>query len=101
MTKIIEKDGYTFKVKINIDIYGTEYTIEVKKKFLWFHVWATIDSYDSWLCPVKISSNPEHIVQFIQGNIDKYIEAKNSVAEINNYLENWSKNEYYIKSKMS
>lgn len=92
MTKIIEKDGYTFKVKVDADIYNIQYVIKTKKKFLWFYIWVTIDSYDSCLfVPLKISHDSKTIIQSIQEKIDQYIATKNNFAEISNYLENWSK----------
>jgi hypothetical protein len=90
MTKIIEKDGYTFKVNINADNLGIQCNVKVKKKFLLFYIWITIYSYDSCMRSVKISST-QAVIQFIQESIDKYIESRNYITEIANYLENWSR----------
>lgn len=90
MTKIIEKDGYTFKVNINADNLGVQCDVKVKKKFLLFYIWITIYSYDSCMRSVKISST-QAVIQFIQESIDKYIESRNYITEIANYLENWSR----------
>lgn len=90
MTKIIEKDGYTFKVNINADNLGVQCEIKVKKKFLLFYIWTTIYSYDSYMRSIKIS-HTQVVVQFIQESIDKYIESRNNITEIANYLENWSR----------
>lgn len=87
MTKIIEKDGYIFKVNINADGLGVQCDVKVKKKFLW----TTIYSYDSYMSSIKISCASKSVIQFIQESIDKYIESRNSITEINNYLENWSR----------
>lgn len=87
MTKIIEKDGYIFKVNINADGLGVQCDVKVKKKFLW----TTIYSYDSYMSSIKISCVSKSVIQFIQESIDKYIESRNSITEITNYLENWSR----------
>lgn len=91
MRKIIEKDGYIFKVNINTDGLEVQYDVKVKKKFLLFYIWTTIYSYDSYMSSVKISCTPATIIRFIQESIDKYIESRNSITVITNYLENWSK----------
>lgn len=91
MTKIIEKDGYTFKVNINADSLGVQCEVKVKEKFLLFYIWTTIYSYDSYMSSVKISRTPKTVVQFIQESIDRYIESRNNITEIANYLENWSR----------
>lgn len=85
MTKIIEKDGYTFKVNINADNLGVQCKVKVKKKFLLFYIWTTIRSYDVYMSATQI------VIQFIQESIDKYIESRNYITEIANYLENWSR----------
>ena len=85
MTKIIEKNGYTFKVNINADNLGVQCEVKVKKKFLLFYIWTTIRSYDSYMNATQI------VIQFIQESIDKYIESRNYITEIANYLENWSR----------
>lgn len=87
MTKIIKKEGYTFKVNINADSLGVQCDVKVKKKFLW----TTIRSYDSYMSSVKISCAPKAVIQFIQESIDKYIESRNNITEIANYLKNWSR----------
>ena len=91
MRKIIEKDGYIFKVNINTDGLEVQYDVKVKKKFLLFYIWTTIYSYDSYMSSAKISCTPATIIRFIQESIDKYIESRNSITVITNYLENWSK----------
>ena len=85
MTKIIEKNGYTFKVNINADNLGVQCEVKVKEKFLLFYIWTTIRSYDSYMNATQI------VIQFIQESIDKYIESRNYITEIANYLENWSR----------
>lgn len=85
MTKIIEKNGYTFKVNINADNLGVQCEVKVKKKFLLFYIWTTIRSYDSYMNATQI------VIQFIQESIDKYIESRNNITEIANYLENRSR----------
>lgn len=91
MRKIIEKDGYIFKVNINTDGSEVQCDVKVKKKFLLFYIWTTIYSYDSCMSSVKFSCNPEVVIRFIQESIDKYIESRNNITVITNYLENWSK----------
>lgn len=91
MTKIIEKDGYIFKVNINTDGLGVQCDVKVKKKFLWTTIYS-YDSYiDSYRSSIKISCVSKSVIQFIQESIDKYIESRNSITEITNYLENWSR----------
>lgn len=91
MRKIIEKDGYIFKVNINTDGLGIQCDVKAKKKFLLFYIWTTIYSYNSCMSSVKFSCNPEVVIRFIQESIDKYIESRNNITVITNYLENWSK----------
>ena len=89
MTKITEKDGYTFKINIdNINKYGVYYNIKVKKKFLCFHIWVKIDQYNPNYS-IRISCTTKNIVDRIQKEINEYIESRNKVSEITKYLESW------------
>lgn len=86
MTKIIEKDGYTFKLRIYNSNNSISYTIEVKKKFLFFYIWEIIAEYDSKLYGV-IYAKADTIIERIRKKINDYIYTQNEFTEICNYLK--------------